>query len=74
MPNIRRSYIDNAEGQLHVWSWEGAQAHQPSLICLPPVPFGGRFFGRFATAYEVQYGVPTYPVMASLTPYQTSLR
>jgi len=52
MPNIRRSYIDNAEGQLHVWSWEGAQAHQPSLICLPPVPFGGRFFGRFATAYE----------------------
>ncbi len=54
MTNIRRSYIDNAEGQLHVLSWMGSQSDQPPLICLPPVPFGGRFFASFATAYEGQ--------------------
>jgi pimeloyl-ACP methyl ester carboxylesterase len=52
MTNPRRGYLDNAEGQLHVWSWEGAQANQSPLVCLPPVPFGGRFFARFARAYE----------------------
>ena len=52
MANPRRSYIDNAEGQLHVWSWEGARPDHPPLVCLPPVPFGGRFFDRFARAYE----------------------
>ena len=51
MTNIRRTYIDNAEGQLHVWSWMRSQSNQPPLICLPPVPFGGRFFASFATAY-----------------------
>jgi len=47
----RRHYLDNAPGQLHVWQWQGGQSALPSIVCLPPVPYGGRFFDTFAQAY-----------------------
>lgn len=47
----RRHYLDNAPGQLHVWQWQGGQSALPSIVCLPPVPYGGRFFDSFAQAY-----------------------
>ena len=47
----RRRYLDNAPGQLHVWQWQGAQSALPPIVCLPPVPYGGRFFDTFAQAY-----------------------
>ena len=47
----RRRYLDNAPGQLHVWQWEGGQSGLPTIVCLPPVPYGGRFFDTFAQAY-----------------------
>ena len=46
-----RRYLDNAPGQLHVWQWRGAQGALPPIVCLPPVPYGGRFFDTFAQAY-----------------------
>ena len=46
-----RRYLDNAPGQLHVWQWRGAQGALPPIVCLPPVPYGGRFFDSFAQAY-----------------------
>ena len=48
----RRSYVDNAAGQLHVWRWQGSQSALPPIVCLPPVPYGGRFFDSFAQAYD----------------------
>ena len=48
----RRRYLDNAPGQLHVWQWQGAQSALPPIVCLPPVPYGGRFFDTFAQAYD----------------------
>ena len=47
----RRSYLDNAAGQLHVWQWQGSQSALSPIVCLPPVPYGGRFFDSFAQAY-----------------------
>ena len=47
----RRSYLDNTAGQLHVWQWQGSQSALPPIVCLPPVPYGGRFFDSFAQAY-----------------------
>ena len=47
----RRSYLDNTPGQLHVWQWQGSQSALPPIVCLPPVPYGGRFFDSFAQAY-----------------------
>ena len=47
----RRRYLDNAPGQLHVWQWGGGQSGLPPIVCLPPVPYGGRFFDTFAQAY-----------------------
>lgn len=47
----RRSYLDNAAGQLHVWQWQGGFSTLPPIVCLPPVPYGGRFFDSFARAY-----------------------
>ena len=47
----RRSYLDNAAGQLHVWHWQGSQSALSPIVCLPPVPYGGRFFDSFAQAY-----------------------
>jgi pimeloyl-ACP methyl ester carboxylesterase len=47
----RRRYLDNAPGQLHVWEWGGGQSGLPPIVCLPPVPYGGRFFDTFAQAY-----------------------
>ena len=47
----RRRYLDNAPGQLHVWQWGGGQSGLPPMVCLPPVPYGGRFFDTFAQAY-----------------------
>ena len=46
-----RRYLDNPPGQLHVWQWRGAQSALPPIVCLPPVPYGGRFFDTFAQAY-----------------------
>ena len=48
----RRRYVDNAAGQLHVWQWQGSQSALPPIVCLPPVPYGGRFFDSFAQAYD----------------------
>ena len=48
----RRSYLDNTPGQLHVWQWQGSQSALPPIVCLPPVPYGGRFFDSFAQAYD----------------------
>ena len=47
----RRAYLDNTAGQLHVWRWQGGERGLPSVVCLPPVPYGGRFFDSFAQAY-----------------------
>ena len=47
----RRGYLDNAAGQLHIWQWQGGQSALPPIVCLPPVPYGGRFFDSFAQAY-----------------------
>ena len=47
----RRSYLDNTAGQLHVWHWQGSQSALSPIVCLPPVPYGGRFFDSFAQAY-----------------------
>ena len=52
MATPRRSYLNNTPGQLHVWQWQGSQSALPPLICLPPVPYGGRFFDSFARAYD----------------------
>ena len=52
MSTARRSYLDNLAGQLHVWHWEGGEPGLPPVICLPPVPYGGRFFDSFAVAYR----------------------
>ena len=52
MAKPRRSYLNNTPGQLHVWQWQGSQSPLPPLICLPPVPYGGRFFDTFAKAYD----------------------
>jgi pimeloyl-ACP methyl ester carboxylesterase len=51
MTTARRRYLDNQAGQLHVWHWEGREPGLPTIICLPPVPYGGRFFDSFAVAY-----------------------
>jgi pimeloyl-ACP methyl ester carboxylesterase len=51
MATPRRRYVDNAAGQLHVWHWQGGQSALPPIVCLPPVPYGGRFFDTFAQAY-----------------------
>ena len=48
----RRSYLDNVAGLLHVWSWQGEDSALPPLVCLPPVPYGGRFFQTFATELD----------------------
>ena len=48
----RRSYLDNTPGQLHVWQWQGSHGALPPIVCLPPVPYGGRFFDSFAQAYD----------------------
>ena len=48
----RRCYLDNTPGQLHVWQWRGSQSALPPIVCLPPVPYGGRFFDSFAQAYD----------------------
>ena len=48
----RRHYLDNTPGQLHVWQWQGDQSALPPIVCLPPVPYGGRFFDSFAQAYD----------------------
>ena len=48
----RRDYLDNTAGQLHVWQWQGSQSNLPPIMCLPPVPYGGRFFDSFAQAYD----------------------
>ena len=48
----RRSYRDNVAGQLHLWEWRGHQQGLPPIVCLPPVPYGGRFFDSFAQAYD----------------------
>ena len=48
----RRRYLDNTPGQLHVWQWRGSQSALPPIVCLPPVPYGGRFFDSFAQAYD----------------------
>ena len=48
----RRRYLDNTPGQLHVWQWQGGQGALPPIVCLPPVPYGGRFFDSFAQAYD----------------------
>ena len=47
----RRDYLDNTAGQLHVWQWQGSESALPAIVCLPPVPYGGRFFDSFAQAY-----------------------
>ena len=47
----RRDYLDNTAGQLHVWQWQGSESALPAIVCLPPVPYGGRFFDTFAQAY-----------------------
>ena len=47
----RRHYLDNTPGQLHVWQWQGDRSALPPIVCLPPVPYGGRFFDSFAQAY-----------------------
>ena len=47
----RRHYLDNTSGQLHVWQWQGDRSALPPIVCLPPVPYGGRFFDSFAQAY-----------------------
>ena len=48
----RRYYLDNTPGQLHVWQWQGDRSALPPIVCLPPVPYGGRFFDSFAQAYD----------------------
>ena len=48
----RKSYVDNAAGQLHIWQWQGSQSALPPIVCLPPVPYGGRFFDSYAQAYD----------------------
>jgi len=50
MIGSQRSYVNNVAGQLHVWHWQGTEPASPPLICLPPVPYGGRFFHTFASA------------------------
>lgn len=50
MIGSQRSYVNNVAGQLHVWHWQGTAHASPPLICLPPVPYGGRFFHTFASA------------------------
>ena len=50
MTDSQRSYLNNVAGQLHVWHWQGTERATPPLICLPPVPYGGRFFHTFASA------------------------
>ena len=46
-----RRYLHNAPGQLQVCRSRGAQGVLPPIVCLPPVPYGGRFFDTFAQAY-----------------------
>ncbi|MFL2501906.1 MAG: alpha/beta fold hydrolase [Luminiphilus sp.] len=48
----KRDYLDNTAGQLHVWQWQGGESALPAIVCLPPVPYGGRFFDSFAQAYD----------------------
>ena len=48
----RRYYLHNTPGQLHVWQWQGDRSALPPIVCLPPVPYGGRFFDSFAQAYD----------------------
>ena len=48
----RRGYLDNVAGQLHMWQWQGGESALPAIVCLPPVPYGGRFFDSFAQAYD----------------------
>jgi pimeloyl-ACP methyl ester carboxylesterase len=48
----RRGYLDNVAGQLHIWQWQGVESALPTIVCLPPVPYGGRFFDSFAQAYD----------------------
>ena len=52
MVALRRYYLDNTPGQLHVWQWQGDRSALPPIVCLPPVPYGGRFFDSFAQAYD----------------------
>ena len=52
MVTPRRYYLDNTPGQLHVWQWQGDRIALPPIVCLPPVPYGGRFFDSFAQAYD----------------------
>jgi len=35
-----------------MWQWQGSQSASPPIVCLPPVPYGGRFFDSFAQAYD----------------------
>jgi pimeloyl-ACP methyl ester carboxylesterase len=45
----RRAYADTRLGQMHLHLWPGPPAGSgPSVVCLHPIPYSGRYFDAFA--------------------------